>query len=563
MSGFFKKLFNRIVGKKEEAPPLVEEVKVLSAPEPEPVVAVETKPEPKAKEPEPKAKTRPEPKKVEVKKPQAKKPQPKKPEAKRLEPKKQEPKWVEVKKPEPKKPELKKPEPKKVAAKKTEPAKPEPAAKVQPEPPPKIEVPVVEAIAVSPPPTSEPVAALEPVATVEPVRVPRPGPATEPAAERKGWFSRLREGLSKSSKTITSSITSIFTKRKLDKATLEELEDVLIQADLGLPMAERIIKAVSAGRFDKEIEPEEVKRILAEEVAKVLKPVEVPFNFGSEKPFVILVVGVNGSGKTTLLNVLIGAIQPDRGEVRRGQTVRLAHLSQAAMELPGELRVLESLEQVRLRITLGDGTELTAGKLCERFGFGGARGRTLVRDLSGGERRRLQLMRLLMDEPNVLVLDEPTNDLDIDTLTALEDLLDGWPGTLIVVSHDRYFVERVCDNVYALMGDGDIRHLPGGIDQYLELRQREHEAPLAPTRRTSSAPSPGTTLRAARKEAQRVERELDRLAARHDDLQRLMAESATDYVRLGSLTTELRSVADEREQLETTWLELATQLDGQ
>ena len=277
----------------------------------------------------------------------------------------------------------------------------------------------------------------------------------------------------------------------------------------------------------------------------------------------VALVGVNGSGKTTLLNVLIGAIQPDRGEVRRGQTVRLAHLSQAAMELPGELRVLESLEQVRLRITLGDGTELTAGKLCERFGFGGARGRTLVRDLSGGERRRLQLMRLLMDEPNVLVLDEPTNDLDIDTLTALEDLLDGWPGTLIVVSHDRYFVERVCDNVYALMGDGDIRHLPGGIDQYLELRQREHEAPLAPTRRTSSAPSPGTTLRAARKEAQRVERELDRLAARHDDLQRLMAESATDYVRLGSLTTELRSVADEREQLETTWLELATQLDGQ
>ncbi len=277
----------------------------------------------------------------------------------------------------------------------------------------------------------------------------------------------------------------------------------------------------------------------------------------------VALVGVNGSGKTTLLNVLIGAIQPDRGEVRRGQTVRLAHLSQAAMDLPGELRVLESLEQVRLRITLGDGTELTAGKLCERFGFGGARGRTLVRDLSGGERRRLQLMRLLMDEPNVLLLDEPTNDLDIDTLTALEDLLDGWPGTLIVVSHDRYFVERVCDNVYALMGDGDIRHLPGGIDQYLELRQREHEAPLAPTRRTSSAPSPGTTLRAARKEAQRVERELDRLAARHDDLQRLMAESATDYVRLGSLTTELRSVADTREQLETTWFELATQLDGQ
>src|SRR5204863_7179027 len=121
-----------------------------------------------------------------------------------------------------------------------------------------------------------------------------------------------------------------------------------------------------------------------------------------------------------------------------------------------------------------DGREMTAGALAERSGFGGDRGRTLVRDLSGGERRRLQLMRLLMDEPNVLLLDEPTNDLDIDTLTALEDLLDGWPGTLVVVSHDRFFVERVCDDVYGLIGDGGIRHLPGGVDTYLQLvRERE------------------------------------------------------------------------------------------
>ena len=275
----------------------------------------------------------------------------------------------------------------------------------------------------------------------------------------------------------------------------------------------------------------------------------------------VALVGVNGSGKTTLLHLLTGALDPDQGEVRRGQTVRLAHLSQAAMEIPGELRVLESLEQVRLRIKLGDGTELTAGKLCERFGFGGARGRTLVRDISGGERRRLQLMRLLMEEPNVLVLDEPTNDLDIDTLTALEDLLDGWPGTLIVVSHDRYFVERVCDNVYALMGDATLRHLPGGIDQYLELRRAEHELIAPQARRVAQRP-PGATLRAARKETQRIERELDRLAARHDDLERLMAESASDYVRLGTLTTELQAVAHEREGLETTWLELSAQIDG-
>ena len=178
-------------------------------------------------------------------------------------------------------------------------------------------------------------------------------------------------------------------------------------------------------------------------------------------------VGVNGSGKTSLLKVMGGEVEPTAGVVERGATVRLAHLSQDTVEIPGHLRVLESLEEVKGVAKLSGGQEITAGMLCERFGFRGDRARTLVRDLSGGERRRLQLMRLLMGEPNVLLLDEPTNDLDIDTLTALEDLLDAWPGTMVVVSHDRYFVERVCDNVYALGDDGEIRHLPGGIDQYV------------------------------------------------------------------------------------------------
>ena len=161
---------------------------------------------------------------------------------------------------------------------------------------------------------------------------------------------------------------------------------------------------------------------------------------------------------------------------------------------------------MRGRATLGDGREITAGMLCERFGFRGDRARTLVRDLSGGERRRLQLMRLLMDEPNVLLLDEPTNDLDVDTLTALEDLLDGWPGTLVVVSHDRYFVERVCDDVYALTGDGGIRHLPGGIEQYLELRHAEAAAAVPPPV-AAPAPAPaGAVRRAAQKEVARLER---------------------------------------------------------
>ncbi len=224
----------------------------------------------------------------------------------------------------------------------------------------------------------------------------------------------------------------------------------------------------------------------------------------------VAVVGVNGSGKTSLMKLLAGGLEPSSGFVSRGATVRLAFLTQDTAEIPGGLRALEAVEAIRGRARLGDGRELTAGMLCERFGFGGERGRTLVRDLSGGERRRLQLMRLLMSEPNVLLLDEPTNDLDIDTLTALEDLLDGWPGTLVVVSHDRYFVERVCDNVYALAGDGSIRHLPGGIEQYLALRRpdqvpdargRAHRA--QPGRRARGAQG-GRAARARAREAARA-----------------------------------------------------------
>ncbi len=185
----------------------------------------------------------------------------------------------------------------------------------------------------------------------------------------------------------------------------------------------------------------------------------------------VALVGTNGSGKSTLLRLLAGELTPTSGGVQRGETVKLAHLSQEANPIAGHLTVLEAVEEIRGRATLAGGEELTAGRLTERFGFRGEKSRTSVSDLSGGERRRLTLMRLLMSEPNVLMLDEPTNDLDIETLTALEDLLDRWPGTLVVVSHDRYFVERVADNVFALEAIGGIRHLPGGIEQYLdELR---------------------------------------------------------------------------------------------
>jgi len=276
----------------------------------------------------------------------------------------------------------------------------------------------------------------------------------------------------------------------------------------------------------------------------------------------VALVGVNGSGKTTLLDVLTGAREATSGRVVRGATVHLAHLTQDAGELPGELRVLESLEAVRGRATLADGREITAGMLCERFGFGGERAWTRVADLSGGERRRLQLMRLLMEGPNVLVLDEPTNDLDIETLTAVEDLLDGWPGTLVVVSHDRYFVERVCDDVYALDAVGGIRHLPGGIEQYLEERRAPAPAPAPPTAAPQRSAPPGAVRQAARKELARLERALERLGAREAELHELMAAAATDHERLRALDAELRDVVAEREAAELAWLETSELLEA-
>jgi ATP-binding cassette subfamily F protein uup len=274
----------------------------------------------------------------------------------------------------------------------------------------------------------------------------------------------------------------------------------------------------------------------------------------------VALLSANGSGKTTLLKLLAGELEPTSGEVQRGATIRLAHLSQDTVEIPGQLRVLESLEQVRGRVTLSDGRELTAGSLCERFGFRGDRARTLVLDLSGGERRRLQLMRLLMGGPNVLLLDEPTNDLDIDTLTALEDLLDGWPGTLVIASHDRYFVERVTDLVYTITQDGGLGHLPGGVDQYLTLSAGA-ETPSPSPDRTSAPATPGAALRATRKEFRRVEAGLAKLEDRDTSLREQMERSSSDHTRLSELQTQLDALGAEREQLETAWLEISETLD--
>jgi ATP-binding cassette subfamily F protein uup len=271
-------------------------------------------------------------------------------------------------------------------------------------------------------------------------------------------------------------------------------------------------------------------------------------------------VGVNGSGKTTLLRLLAGELEPDEGLVKRGSTVQLGTLSQDLEELPGGLRVLESLESLRPRVALGDGRELTASQLCERFGFVGNRQWAFVADLSGGERRRLQLMRLMMTEPNVLLLDEPTNDLDIDTLTALEDLLDDWTGTLVVVSHDRYFVERVCDDVYAITDGGGLAHLPRGIEQYLDERRRELDAVAVPV--PAKAPARGGgARREAQREASRLERELARLEERQAELHAQLAEHATSYERVAALDGQLRELTAERARVEDAWLAAAELLD--
>ncbi|MFF0437245.1 ABC-F family ATP-binding cassette domain-containing protein [Streptomyces sp. NPDC004327] len=276
-------------------------------------------------------------------------------------------------------------------------------------------------------------------------------------------------------------------------------------------------------------------------------------------------VGVNGAGKTSLLRALADAAvsegeqQPAEGKIVVGKTVRLAYLSQDVTELPAELRVLEAVQQIRDRVDLGKGRELSAGQLCEQFGFGKDKQWTPVGDLSGGERRRLQLLRLLMDEPNVLFLDEPTNDLDIETLTQLEDLLDGWPGSMIVISHDRFFIERTTDRVLALLGDKTLRMLPRGIDEYLERRQKMIEA-ATPAPAPAAAPKSGVSAadaRAAKKELQKVERQLDKVSEKESRLHAQIAENATDFEKVAKLDAELRELAGEREELEMRWLELA------
>jgi ATP-binding cassette subfamily F protein uup len=280
------------------------------------------------------------------------------------------------------------------------------------------------------------------------------------------------------------------------------------------------------------------------------------------------IVGVNGSGKTSLLTVLAGDAVPGPagpgvhadGTIIRGKTVRLAHLSQELAELEEDQRVREAVEEIRLRIRVGD-RELSAGQLLERLGFSAERQWTRVGDLSGGERRRVQMLRLLMDEPNVLLLDEPTNDLDIETLTEFEDLLDGWPGTLVAVSHDRYFLERVTEHVVALLGDGRLSFLGGGVDEYLDRVRAARAAPAPSAPATAVPRSSAAEERSARKELQRLERQMERLSARETELTAQLAANATDYEKLTTLGADLKATQAEKADIEERWLTVAGELE--
>jgi ATPase subunit of ABC transporter with duplicated ATPase domains len=354
-------------------------------------------------------------------------------------------------------------------------------------------------------------------------------------------------------------------------------------ADEPEPRDRLVLRTLASARLGKDVlDLEDVTiRVGSPEASRTLLD-RVTWRIGPGDRFGI--VGANGSGKTTVLRLLSGDRPPDSGRVRRGKTVRVATLSQDLAELAevDGLRVHQAVERVRGSVRLGD-REVTAGQLLEQLGFTRDRVWTMVAELSGGERRRLQLLRLLMSEPNVLLLDEPTNDLDTDTLAAVEDALDGWAGTLIVVSHDRYLLERLTDRQMGMLGDGRVRDLPGGVEEYLRLRAEAEEqargtvgsAGTGTERvgkgqdedgRKSEAGRPGKArpdgpsaaqVRTARKELTRLERQLARLGEKEETLHAELAEHATDHEKVLELDARLRELTEQRAGLEQQWFSVA------
>ena len=270
------------------------------------------------------------------------------------------------------------------------------------------------------------------------------------------------------------------------------------------------------------------------------------------------IVGVNGAGKTTLMRTLVGQVQPSAGKLTTGVTVKAAFLTQHLDELNPTWRVLEAVEKVASHIELGNGKSLSASQLCERLGFDKDSQWTPVGDLSGGEKRRLQLTRLLMDSPNVLLLDEPTNDFDIETLTELEDLLDSFGGTLLIISHDRYFLERVCDRFVGLLGDGALRDLPRGVDQYLEQRLESLQKPVQTSKERPQ--SSASEQRQLKKNLVRVERQIEKSKEKIAELEIAQDNAAFDPSELLRISEEVENLRAELNTREEEWLEITDRL---
>jgi ATP-binding cassette subfamily F protein uup len=284
---------------------------------------------------------------------------------------------------------------------------------------------------------------------------------------------------------------------------------------------------------------------------------ELTWNIGPGDRFGI--VGINGAGKTTLMRTMAAELEVAAGKLVTGITVKIAFLTQHLDELDPTWRVLEAVENVANHIEIGKGRTLSASQLCERLGFDRDGQWTPVGDLSGGEKRRLQLTRLLMDSPNVLLLDEPTNDFDIETLTELEDLLDSFGGTLIVISHDRYFLERVCDRFVGLLGDGQLRDLPRGVDQYLEDRARSLKGGSSQGgKKVSSA----QTERLLKKDLARVERQIEKAREKLVTLKSQQNEASSDASRLIEIAIDIAAIESELAKREEEWLEITLQLDS-
>ncbi len=288
------------------------------------------------------------------------------------------------------------------------------------------------------------------------------------------------------------------------------------------------------------------------------------FNYNLKRSDRIGVIGPNGSGKTTLLEIITGGVEPDAGHVERGQTIVIGYYDQENRELNDAERVIDYIREVAERIETADGQVITASQMLEKFLFPPSMQYDVIERLSGGERRRLYLLRVLMSAPNILLLDEPTNDLDIQTLVRLEDYLDSFPGCLIIVSHDRYFLDRTVDTIFRFEGDGRVQEYPGNYSAFLESREREEAETIETISRAAtpvtSAKSSVTTRRLSykeRREFEELEKRIEEAEARKGEVQRQLAASASDFVLVQALYTELESLNEQLERDVDRWAELA------